>query len=109
MRRQLGVTSAQGTGSVGSFGDCCARASFAADLHRRHITASSASCSVPHPIDRCRRDMSDTRLRSEIDKIKTDNSSSGIERLGGFENVVRWCVVAVALTLAGFFGAFLLK
>ena len=53
--------------------------------------------------------MSDTRLRSEIDKIKTDTSSSGIERLGGFENVVRWCAVAVALTLAGFFGAFLLK
>jgi hypothetical protein len=53
--------------------------------------------------------MSDTRLRSEIDKIKTNNSSAGIERLGGFENVVRWCVVAVALTLAGFFGAFLLK
>jgi len=52
--------------------------------------------------------MSGTRLRSEIDKIKTDNSSSGLERLG-FENVVRWCAVAVALTLAGFFGTFLLK
>ena len=53
--------------------------------------------------------MSVTRPRSEIDKNKTDNSSSGIERPVGFENVVRWCVIAVALTLAGFFGAFLLK
>ena len=53
--------------------------------------------------------MSTTRVESEIDKIKTDNSASGIERPVGFENVVRWCVVAVALTLAGFFGAFLLK
>jgi hypothetical protein len=53
--------------------------------------------------------MSATRLRSEIDKIKADNSASGIEPLLGFENVVRWCAVAVALTLAGFFGAYLLK
>ena len=53
--------------------------------------------------------MSVARLKSEIEKNKTDNSSSGIERGVGFENVVRWCAVAVALTLAGFFGAFLLK
>ena len=53
--------------------------------------------------------MSATRVKPEIDKIKTDNSASGIGRPAGFENVVRWCVVAVALTLAGFFGAFLLK
>ena len=53
--------------------------------------------------------MSTTRVKSEIDKIKTDNSASGIARLCGFENVVRWCVITVALTLAGFLGAFLLK
>src|SRR5918993_4381635 len=82
MRRQLGVTSAQGTGSVASFADYCARARFAADLHRRHISVRTQSIAA-------RGDMSATRLRSEIDKIKTDDSSSGIERLVGVENVVR--------------------
>ena len=48
--------------------------------------------------------MSVTRPRSKIDKNKTDDLSSGIERPVGFENVVRWCVIAVALTLAGFLG-----
>jgi hypothetical protein len=107
MRRQLGVTNAQGTGSVATFCDYCARAGFAADLHRRHIKASSPSCSVDTQSIAAGVDMSVARLRSEIDKNKTDNSPSGIERR--FENVVRWCVIAVALTLAGFFGAFLLK
>ena len=53
--------------------------------------------------------MSATRVRSDFDKFETDNLSYGTKRLVGFENVVRWCAVAVALTLAGFFGAFLLK
>ena len=54
-------------------------------------------------------DMNVSRLRPESDNLQTDVSSSGSAGLRGGENVIRWCAVAVALTLAGFFGAYLLK
>jgi hypothetical protein len=49
------------------------------------------------------------RLRPESDNLELDASSSGRAGLHGGENVIRWCAIAVALTLAGFFGAYLMK
>ena len=53
--------------------------------------------------------MNVSRLSPESANLETDASSSGRAGLHRGENVIRWFAIAVALTLAGFFGAHLLK
>jgi hypothetical protein len=51
--------------------------------------------------------MNVSKLRPDTKGGETDDHSAA--RGSGVETVVRSCVLAVALTLAGFFGAWLLK